>query len=284
MQKILITGANGQLGKSLKDAFGCDNLYKVFYTDVDNLDLTDFEAVDDFVKNNKINIIVNCAAYTAVDKAENDEKMATLLNSNVVANLAEIAVKYNVFLIHISTDYVFNGENYKPYSELDMVSPVSIYGRTKLEGEQMLKNVKKAIVIRTSWLFSKYGNNFVFTMQKLSKERSEINVVCDQVGTPTYAGHLADAIKNIILQLNDWNDGMQVYHFSNEGACSWYDFAKEIIEKTNPNCKVNPIETKDYPTTATRPFYSVLNKTKIKKRFELTIPHWKDGLKEVIGN
>lgn len=281
---ILITGAKGQLGNELQKRTGLLPDAHFFFTDVEELDITREEMVDDFFKQNHIDFVVNCAAYTAVDKAETEQNSALLINCQAVSNLAKACSAHNAFLIHISTDYVFNGHNYKPYRELDIVEPVSFYGISKWRGEQVAKTVEKGIIIRTSWLYSNFGHNFVHTMQKLGRERKSLNIVFDQVGTPTYAGHLAETIWKIIPQLNDWNEGVQVYHFSNEGVCSWYDFALEIMQASNLKCRIIPIESKDYPTPAERPFYSVLNKSKIKQRFGLTIPHWKIGLEEMIRN
>jgi dTDP-4-dehydrorhamnose reductase len=281
---ILITGANGQLGNELKKRTALLPNANFLFTDVDELDITKVDALDDFFKKNHIDFVVNCAAYTAVDKAETEQNMALAINCQAVTNLADICSKYNSFLIHISTDYVFNGHGYKPYREIDVMEPISFYGISKWRGEQAAKTTKKGIIIRTSWLYSNFGHNFVFTMQKLGSTRETLNVVFDQVGTPTFAGHLAEAIWNIIPQLNDWKEGVQIYHFSNEGVCSWYDFAREIMQQCNLKCQVFPIESKDYPTPAARPFYSVLNKTKIKQRFGLSIPHWKDGLLEMLKN
>jgi dTDP-4-dehydrorhamnose reductase len=219
-----------------------------------------------------------------VDKAESDQYQALSINRNAVTNLVEACSKYKGFLIHISTDYVFGGKGFKPYTEQDFVEPISFYGQSKLQGEQVVKHAEKGIIIRTSWLYSNYGTNFVHTMQKVGSINESLNVVYDQVGTPTFAGHLAEAIWKIIPQLANWKEGVQIFHFSNEGVCSWYDFAVEIMQKSKLKCRVCPIESKDYPTPAARPFYSVLNKTKIKQRFGLSIPHWKDGLLEMLKN
>ncbi len=281
---ILITGANGQLGNELKKRTELLPNARFFFTDVEDLDITQEHSLMDFFKQNKVDYVVNCAAYTAVDKAENEQNAALLINCQALSNLAKACLANNSFLIHISTDYVFNGQNCKPYKEIDIVEPVSFYGISKWRGEQMAKNAEKGIIIRTAWLYSNFGTNFVHTMQRLGRERESLNVVFDQVGTPTYAGHLAEAIWKIIPQLNDWNEGVQIYHFSNEGVCSWYDFAMEIMQQSKLKCRVLPIETKDYPTPAARPFYSVLNKTKIKQRFGLSIPHWKEGLLEMLKN
>lgn len=270
--KILITGAKGQLGSELSKI-----IPDAVLADKEELDITNLEAVKQFVNNNKIDTIVNCVAYTAVDKAEEDEENAYKVNVLGAENLA----KTNCKLIHISTDYVFDGKNCKPYIEDDKTGPLSVYGKTKLESENVvLKNNKQAIVIRTAWLYSTYGNNFVKTMLRLGKEKESLNVVFDQVGTPTYAKDLAEMIKAIIPNINEETAG--IYHFSNEGVCSWYDFATEIMSLSNLNCKVKPILSIEYPTKATRPHYSVLNKNKIKKTFNVEIRHWKEALMECL--
>ena len=279
---ILITGANGQLGNELKKRTALLPDANFFFTDVEELDITKEDDVSDFFKKNQIDFVVNCAAYTAVDKAETEQNLALSINYQAVSNLTEACSRHNCFLIHISTDYVFNGHGYKPYQEIDVVEPTSVYGISKWRGEQVVKTLKKGIIIRTSWLYSNFGHNFVHTMQELASSREAVNVVFDQVGTPTFSGNLAEAVWKIIPQLADWKEGVQVYHFSNEGVCSWYDFAKEIMEQCNLDCQVFPIESKDYPTPAARPFYSVLNKAKIKQRFGLVILHWKDALLEML--
>ena len=266
--KILVTGANGQLGTELQKL-----LSDAIFTDVDVLDITDLEKVKKFVKDNNIGTIVNCAAYTAVDKAEDDEERAQKINEVGPYNLAMSGAK----IIHVSTDYVFDGKGYKPYLEDDETNPVSVYGKTKRAGElAVINNAKIGVVIRTAWLYSAHGGNFVKTMRKLGSERESLNVVADQIGTPTFAGDLAEAIVKIIPQLSEENKG--IYHFTNEGVCSWYDFAVEIMDKSMLKCKVNPIPSSAYPTRAVRPFYSVLSKLKIKEVFGVEIKHWKDGL------
>ncbi len=277
MHNILVTGSNGQMGSEIRE-LSVEYQDDFYFTDRNELDITNKDAVDDFCIQNSIDVIINCAAYTAVDKAEEDEVNADKINHLAVKNLAEIAKEKNIKLIHISTDYVFDGENYKPYVEDDKVNPNGIYGKTKLDGELALQeiNPNNTIIIRTSWVYSSFGANFVKTMLRLGKERDALGVIFDQVGTPTYARDLANAILEIISQLN--NDNVEIYHYSNEGVCSWYDFAKTIFELSNTDCKVNPIETKEYPTPATRPHYSLLNKSKIKKEYNITIPYWKDSL------
>ncbi len=269
---LLITGAKGQLGTELSKI-----LPDALTTDASELDITDKSAVDNYIKTNNIDVIINCAAYTAVDKAESEPELAEKINVWGPRNLAQSGAK----LIHISTDYVFDGTAYRPYVEEDIAHPVSVYGKTKLAGEQaVLQNAKSAIIIRTAWLYSPYGNNFVKTMRRLGAEKEYLNVVADQVGTPTCAADLAQAIKDILPQ---FTEGLrEVYHFSNQGVCSWYDFAVEIMRLSGLDCRVLPIESKNYPTAASRPFYSVLNKSKIGKNFGINIPHWKESLEKCL--
>ena len=266
---FLVTGCNGQLGTALQTLLKD----KAVYIDRDELDLTNEEDVKNYLTSNPFDCVINCAAYTAVDKAETDTENAHKVNALAPLYLA----KYSKRLIHISTDYVFDGTNHKPYTEEDATNPLSVYGKTKKEGElNVLNNAKTAIIIRTAWLYSPHGGNFVKTMRKLGAERESLNVVFDQIGSPTNAYDLAEAIVAAIPQINEGEK--EIFHFTNEGVCSWYDFAKEIMEQSKLNCKVNPIEGKDYPTPAHRPHYSVLNKNKIKTRFNIEIPHWKEGL------
>ena len=277
MPNILVTGSNGQVGSELQSLSPAYE-YNFYFTDRESLDITDKDAVSAFVKNNAINTIINAAAYTAVDKAEDDKENADKVNHLATEYLAEVAKENSVKLIHISTDYVFDGKNYRPYVEDDMTNPNGIYGATKLAGEKVMQkiNPKNSIIIRTSWVYSSYGANFVKTMLRLGKERESLGVIFDQVGTPTYAKDLAQTILDILPKID--NDKVQIYHYSNEGVLSWYDFAKEIMRMAKIECVVNPIETKEYPTPATRPHYSLLNKAKIKKDFTITIPYWKDSL------
>jgi len=268
----LITGANGQLGTELSK-----RLPDAIRTDVNELDITNELAVRRFVVLNKIDTIINCAAYTAVDRAEDDIEKATKINVDGPRNLARSGAK----IIHISTDYVFDGMNYKPYTPNDIPNPISVYGKTKLAGERaVLENAYVATIIRTAWLYSPYGNNFVKTMRRLGSEKKSINVVTDQIGTPTYAGDLAAAIVQILPQINMDNRG--IYHFTNSGVCSWYDFANEIMNMSGLKCVVNPISSAEYPTRAKRPYYSVLDKSKIQKTFGIEIDHWKKGLAKCI--
>ena len=278
---ILVTGSNGQLGSEIKE-LSSKYEYNFFFTDRSNIDITNKESIKTFCQTNSINTIINCAAYTAVDKAESDEVNADLINRKAVKKLALVSEELNIKLIHISTDYVFDGKTYKPYVEEFQTKPNSVYGKTKLNGENEMINVnpKNSIIIRTSWVYSSYGNNFVKTMLRLGKEKDELGVIFDQVGTPTYAAHLAMAILDIIPKLN--NPKVEIYNYSNEGVLSWYDFAKEIMKMAKLNCKINPIETHQYPTPAKRPHYSLLNKSKIKSTFNIEIPYWKDGLDDCL--
>ena len=277
---ILVTGSNGQLGSEIRE-LSPNYSYNFFFTDVNDLDISKESEIKKYVNEKDIDLIINCAAYTAVDKAEEEKELADLINHKAVKYLADTAKEKNVPLIHISTDYVFDGKNYRPYVENDPVNPQGVYGLTKLKGEETFKNSgANGIIIRTSWVYSSYGHNFVKTMLRL-KDRNELGVVFDQVGTPTYARDLAYTILEIInknLQKIK-NKKAEIYHYSNEGVISWYDFAKAIFEIENINIKVNPIESKDYPTPAKRPHYSVLNKKKIKNEFNITIPYWRDSLK-----
>ena len=283
MHNILVTGSKGQLGSELKDFESEFKQYSFYFTDSDSLDITDHEKVKKYCIENEIEIIINCAAHTAVDKAETEIELSTKLNHLAVENFGNIAKVNNIKLIHISTDYVFDGTNYTPYSEKQNTNPQSVYGNTKLAGEQALQkiNPKNSIIIRTSWVYSSFGNNFVKTMLRLGKERDELRVIFDQVGSPTYAGDLSKAILEIIPQLK--NKEVEIYHFSNEGVCSWYDFAKAIFDNNKVDIKVNPIETSQYLTPAKRPFYSVFNKSKIKEQFNVEVPFWKDALKLCLG-
>ena len=281
MPNILVTGSKGQLGSELQELTN-EYDYNFYFTDRDSLDITNKENIAAFVKNNAIDTIINAAAYTAVDKAEDDAVNADKVNHLATQYLAEIAKEQNIKLVHISTDYVFDGKNHKPYNEDDVTNPNGVYGATKLAGEKAMEeiNPQNSIIIRTSWVYSSFGANFVKTMLRLGKERDSLGVIFDQVGTPTYARDLAKAILDILPQVN--NQAVEIYHYSNEGVLSWYDFAKEIMRMSKLDCQINPIETKEYPTPATRPHYSLLNKAKIKKEFNIEIPYWKDSLDECL--
>nr|WP_320037542.1 dTDP-4-dehydrorhamnose reductase [uncultured Bacteroides sp.] len=282
MKNILITGANGQLGNEMRLLSSENNQYNYFFTDVQELDICDEHAIQKFVTENQIDVIVNCAAYTAVDKAEDNADLCRKLNAVAPGYLAKVAESRGAAMIQVSTDYVFNGTNHVPYTEEEPTCPASVYGNTKLEGEQnVMSNCSKAIVIRTAWLYSTFGNNFVKTMIRLGNERESLGVVFDQIGTPTYARDLAKAIYAAI------NKGIVpgIYHFSNEGVCSWYDFTLAIHRIAGiSTCKVSPLHTADYPAKAPRPHYSVLDKTKIKKTFDIEIPHWEVSLQECIND
>lgn len=270
---FLVTGAGGQLGSELRLLLG----EEAVYVGHGELDITDEEAVKAFFAGNSFDFVINCAAYTAVDKAEDDTEAAEKVNSLGPLYLA----RYGRRIVQISTDYVFDGASCRPYTEKDAPNPVSVYGRTKLAGENaVLAGAECAVVIRTSWLYSSFGANFVKTMRRLGAERESLGVVFDQAGTPTYAADLAAAIVSMLPQIRP---GMkEVYHFSNEGVTSWYDFAVAIMEESHLACAVRPIESSAYPTRAVRPAYSVLNKAKIRQDFGLTIPHWRDGLKRCV--
>ena len=277
---ILITGANGQLGSTIQKLASHYPDYRFYFTDIETLDILEKELISDFVRTNQIQYIVNCAAYTAVDKAEDNADLAMQINCDAVRNIGEVAKAYHANVIHISTDYVFDGTGNRPYREDDPINPTSVYGSTKLAGEHILQQIcPESVIIRTAWLYSEYGTNFVKTMIRLGKERSDLNVVSDQIGTPTYAGDLAEAII-AILNHSVFTPG--IYHYSNEGICSWYDFASAIIKQAQLDCRVHPIPTKDYPTPAKRPAYSVLDKTKIKQVYGITIPEWETSLERCL--
>jgi len=274
MNNVLVTGANGQLGNEIRLLALENSQINFIFTDVEELDITNRSKIFDLVNDKRIDSIINCAAYTAVDKAEEQVEQAVLINAEAVANLAEAAQKFDTKLIHISTDFVFDGTNFLPYNEDDKAHPVSSYGRTKLKGEKEISERKcDAMIIRTSWLYSSFGHNFLKTMIKYGKERGELKVVFDQIGSQTYA---ADLAKVIIRSLNA--DLKGIYHYSNEGVCSWYDFAKEIIDYAKIKARVHPIRTEAYPLPARRPPYSVLDKAKIKSALGIEIPHWRDSM------
>ncbi|MDZ7775259.1 MAG: dTDP-4-dehydrorhamnose reductase [Bacteroidales bacterium] len=279
---LLITGANGQLGSEIRALHNQFTQHRFYFTDADTLDITDEGALDRFTGDNHIDMLINCAAYTAVDKAEEEKEKAMLLNGTAPATLGAVCRRKDITLLHVSTDYVFSGKTYVPYEESMDPDPMSAYGLTKLAGERAMKNSgAKGAIIRTSWLYSAYGNNFVKTMLRLGAEKEQLQVVFDQVGSPTYAGDLAYAL---LLLTEKPLKGMEIYHYANEGVCSWYDMAVEIMNSRRLPCHINPIETKDYPTPAMRPPYSVFNKAKIKQFLNISIPHWRESLNRCLEN
>ncbi len=280
MSNVLVTGADGQLGVALRNVLEGMDGFTCYFTDVDTLDICDKAKIEEFVRALYINIIVNCAAYTAVDRAEDDAETCMSINGDAVRKIGEVAASTGAKVIHISTDYVFDGRNARPYRETDATGPVSVYGVSKLAGEHALLAVcNESIILRTSWLYSETGTNFVKTMLRLGKTRNELGVVADQYGTPTYAGDLAEAIQTI-LKAKHFVPG--IYHYSNEGFCTWHDFAAKIFELAQIECTLKPLSTADYPTRAVRPAYSILDKTKIKKTFSIPIPCWEDSLQKCL--
>ena len=286
---ILVTGSNGQLGKSIKSLVKSSNINHSFiFVTRDQLDLSYLTHIESYFKDYKFDLIINCAAYTRVDKAELDENQANLINHLSVKKIAEIAESKNIKLIHISTDFVFDGLKHHSYFESDSTSPLNIYGKTKLAGENAILSIMKfnAIIIRTSWVYSEYGNNFVDTILKLIEKGGDLNIVCDQIGSPTYASDLGQVILDIIksYKVNALDQDSEIYHYSNKGKCSWYDFAKEVANISGADCIINPIKAKDYITAATRPQQVLMNKEKISKNFGLKINFWKDSLKICMTN
>lgn len=283
MNNILVTGANGQLGSEIQQLHSLYTQYNFHFISKNILDISNTEEVDSFCKENKINSIINCAAYTNVEKAEDEIEACNTVNHLAIKNLSTIAKDLNIQLIHISTDYVFNGKQKTAYQEKEATDPLNIYGKTKLLGEQAMQSInpKNSIIIRTSWVYSSFGNNFVKSMLRLAKNRDNLNIVSDQIGSPTYAADLAKAILSILPKIN--NNNVEVYHYSNEGTCSWYHFADEIFSKTKTACKVHPIPTAEYPTKAQRPLRSVLDTSKIKNTFGIEIPHWKISLQSCLN-
>jgi dTDP-4-dehydrorhamnose reductase len=280
--KILVTGSNGQLGSELRELSEDFSFWEFIFTDEKELDITSEDQVNNFFASFNPDVVINCAAYTAVDKAESEEKTAYLINTKAPGILSRASAKYDSLLIHISTDYVFDGRSWTPYTENDKINPLSVYGKSKADGEKAIQeSAQKAVIIRTAWLYSSFGKNFVKTMLKYAKEKEVLNVVFDQTGTPTYARDLAKTILQIIPSAIK-NSGVEILNFSNEGVVSWYDFAKSIIEEAEISCRINPINSKDYPQTAPRPFYSVLDKGMIKKKYSIEIPYWRDSLRECL--
>ncbi|HNZ43581.1 MAG TPA: dTDP-4-dehydrorhamnose reductase [Bacteroidales bacterium] len=279
MGNILVTGSNGQLGNEIRVLADTCTQHRYFFTDIDELDICNEKAVDEFVSKNNITYIINCAAYTAVDKAEQEQQKAFEINATAVDNLCKAAKTAGAFMLQISTDYVFDGTKNTPYIETDKVNPVSVYGKSKLKGEEfVLSHGLPALIVRTSWLYSSFGNNFVKTILRLAKEKAGLRIIADQYGTPTYARDLAKAVLQVVSD-KTLPRSPEIYHFSNAGETNWYGFAKAITELSGINIPVEPIQTKDYPTAATRPPYSVFSKEKIIRDFNLHIPDWKDSLK-----
>lgn len=283
MLEVLVTGSSGQLGSEIRELSSRYPQYTFTFADRSMLDLSNLCKMEDFFDGKRFDMIINCAAYTAVDKAESESELADTINHRFVSMLAKIAKRDSSKLIHISTDYVFDGKHHRPYIESDPTAPQGVYGKTKCDGENAILSTAPAntLIIRTSWVYSSFGNNFVKTMLRLGKERDTLGVIFDQVGTPTYARDLAQAIIDILPQIN--NVQPEIYHYSNEGAASWYDFAQAIFELSGVVCLVNPITTDQYPTPASRPHYSLLNKSKIKNDFNLSIPYWRDALKACLN-
>ncbi|MDB5281774.1 MAG: dTDP-4-dehydrorhamnose reductase [Bacteroidota bacterium] len=280
MSKTLVTGSHGQLGSELNFLSSMIEDHSFVFVDKDDLDITDQKAVIDFVLEGKFTVVINCAAYTAVDKAESEKEAAFTVNGTGAANLAKASKQINARFVHLSTDFIFDGTISRPILENDAPNPISVYGASKLEGEKQVFTANtEALVIRTSWVYSSFGNNFVKTILRLCRERESLNVIYDQVGTPTYARDLAAAILKIV-SLQEWKPG--IYNYSNEGVASWYDFALAIRDIAGLKTKITPIETTEYPTPAVRPKYSVLNKRKIKEAFGLEIAHWRDSLRDCV--
>lgn len=284
MVKVLVTGANGQLGNELRKLAGVSQDSEFIFTDVDELNITNEDEVNKFIEKHPVRFLINCAAYTAVDRAEDEPAIAYLLNADAVYILGRICIKNNIQLIHYSTDFVFDGTLRKPYTETDIPKPISVYGKSKHAGEIYLKKLKTGIIIRTSWLYSSFGNNFVKTILRLAREKEEIRVVNDQVGSPTWAADLAAVTIKILEQHSDIPNQLNwgLFHYSNEGSCSWYDFAKEITRLAGLKIRISPIGTSEYPSKAIRPRYSVLDKSLIKSWLGINIPEWKDSLAKCI--
>jgi dTDP-4-dehydrorhamnose reductase len=278
MLNILITGGNGQLGSEIREASASYPYYRFIFTDIAELDITDRDKVDDFIGENNIDVVINCAAYTNVDMAEKEPEKAMLINRDTVSNLAFACNIHDSFLVHISTDYIFDGSGNYPYGENAPTSPATSYGRSKLAGEDaMISCLPKGIIIRTSWLYSSFGHNFIKTILEKGKDKGELTVVNDQTGCPTYACDLAVLILDLIPKFLSGRN-LRIYNYSNEGQCTWYEFAKEAVGLAGIKCRVNPVTSAEYQQLASRPVYSVLDKSKIKKDFGIFIPHWKESL------
>lgn len=280
MSNILITGANGQLGNCLRDLSHNDDRHTFFYTDVDELDITNLDQVEDYVSKHDIEVIINAAGYTAVDRAETDAERCFLINRDATRNLAMVTKRHDIFLVHISTDYVFDGTSSTPYKPDDTVNPQSVYGRSKAEGEKAVFDADcRAVIIRTSWLYSEYGGNFVKTMLRLGKERDEIKVVDDQFGGPTYAGDLAQFILTVVQQRN-FIEGVKIYHFANQGVITWNEFARQIMRNASLPCRVLPVSTAEYGAAAPRPASSAFDLSAVNRDFGFDIPQWYESLKK----
>ncbi len=282
MKKVLVTGGDGQLASCIRQIAGGEEEYQVVYVDFDELDITEEQEVNGFFEKTDFQFCINCAAYTAVDKAESEPEKAKRINCDGVRNLALACKTHRTTLIHISTDFVFDGSQSVPYSENSKTAPLGVYGTSKLAGEKaIIEILEKNYIIRTSWLYSGYGNNFMKTMLRLGKEHDTLSVVCDQIGTPTYGIDLAKVIWQI---LSENTEKYGTYHFSNEGVASWYDFSMAIFDLTGSRCRVLPVGSDAYPTPAKRPAFSVFDKTKIKTDFGVKIPYWRDSLKECLND
>ncbi len=276
VKKILVCGAGGQLGREIKSL--TKEVSNYIYTDKSDLDITDKKAITDFVSKENIGVIINCAGYTQVDKAEDNFEISDTVNHLAVKNLAEVCFDFNSYLIHISTDYIFDGLKKQPYTEQDMPNPQTVYGKTKLAGEEIIqKQCENYLILRTSWLYSEYGTNFVKSIRRLSKEKSILNVVSDQIGSPTYANDLANFIIYFI-EKKYYEKKRGIYHFANQGVVSWYEFAKEIVSISKEKCEIKPCLSQEYPTKAVRPHYSVLDTTKLRRDFNYPVTHWRDSL------
>jgi dTDP-4-dehydrorhamnose reductase len=283
MVTILVTGSKGQLGSEIQAITKEFPLFSFLFTDLEELDITDRERTERFIRENRPDVIINCAAYTAVDKAEEEPEKAMWLNRDAVSNLAGACDKYDCFLVQVSTDFIFDGENSIPYREEDIPCPMSVYGLSKLDGEEaMMACLQKGMIIRTSWLYSSFGNNFVRTILKKAKEKGELKVVDDQVGSPTYARDLAKTILNILPSAMAAQQ-LELFHYANVGSCSWFEFAREIVSLAGIECRVDPVKTGHYPAKAKRPAYSVLDTSLIKTRFGITIPDWKESLAKCLS-
>lgn len=281
--KILITGAHGQLGREIQRQQKLLRPGSTFYfTDIEELDIISPQELEKYTRENQIDTIVNCAAFTDVDGAESDPESAWLINDTAVGNLARLARENHMRLIHVSTDYVFDGHHYKPYQETDTPRPQGVYGKSKLAGEKRIRDNQAGMIVRTAWLYSPYGKNFVKTISRLVREKEELKVVYDQIGNPTHAGDLAHAILQILKKSPEKHPLSGIYHYANEGVCSWYDFAQEIARLYGSSCLIHPIESKDWRTPAPRPHYSVFNKQKIKDHFSIRIPYWRDSLGQML--